>query len=124
MKLLLDMNLPVRWVDALAQAGHDPVHAVSLGLARAQDAEIMRVAHASARVVVTHDLDFGAILAATQGATPSVIQIRADGLSSPIVMSALLTAIRACEAELATGALLTVDAERWRVRLLPLAPGA
>ncbi len=124
MKLLLDMNLPVRWVDALAQAGHDPVHAVSLGLARAQDAEIMRVARASARVVVTHDLDFGAILAATQGATPSVIQIRADGLSSPIVMSALLTAIRACEAELATGALLTVDAERWRVRLLPLAPGA
>ena len=37
----------------------------------------MAFAGANGCVVLTHDLDFGAILAATQGRKPSVVQIRA-----------------------------------------------
>jgi predicted nuclease of predicted toxin-antitoxin system len=38
----------------------------------------MAYALANNFVVLTHDLDFGTILAATQGNKPSVVQIRAD----------------------------------------------
>jgi len=36
-------------------------------------------------VVLTHDLDFGAILAATHGDKPSVVQIRAEDVSPDVI---------------------------------------
>jgi predicted nuclease of predicted toxin-antitoxin system len=47
----------------------------------AADIEIMAYAAKHDYVVLTHDLDFSAILAATQGTKPSVVQIRSDNLS-------------------------------------------
>jgi len=41
----------------------------------------MAYASVNGYVVLTHDLDFSAILAATQGEKPSVVQIRADDVS-------------------------------------------
>ena len=41
----------------------------------------MAYAMANDCIVLTHDLDFSAILAATQGEKPSVVQIRADDVS-------------------------------------------
>jgi predicted nuclease of predicted toxin-antitoxin system len=67
MKLLIDMNLSPRWVATLAAAGFETAHWSSLGEPDAADHEIMAFAAANGFVVVTHDLDFGAILAATQG---------------------------------------------------------
>ncbi|HEX3697972.1 MAG TPA: DUF5615 family PIN-like protein [Polyangia bacterium] len=42
MKLLLDMNLPPRWVQFLATKGIEAVHWSAVGDARATDATIMR----------------------------------------------------------------------------------
>ena len=36
-------------------------------------------------IVLTHDLDFSAILAATRGEKPSVVQIRADDVSLGVI---------------------------------------
>lgn len=41
----------------------------------------MAYARSNNYVVLTHDLDFGAILAATHGEKPSVVQIRAEDVS-------------------------------------------
>lgn len=71
-------------------------------------------------VVLTHDLDFGTILAATQGDKPSVVQIRADDIAPEAIGSRLISAVRQVEAELESGALLTVDPNRARLRILPL----
>ena len=65
MKLLIDMNLSPRWIGAFAAAGIESVHWSTLGAANATDAEIMVLAAAKDYVVLTHDLDFGAILAVT-----------------------------------------------------------
>jgi len=67
MKLLVDMNLSPRWVSILADAGIEAAHWSALGAVNALDSEIMAFAEAKGYVVLTHDLDFSAILAATQG---------------------------------------------------------
>ena len=81
----------------------------------------MAYASSHGLAVLTHDLDFGAILAATKGLGPSVIQLRADDTSPEANARDLAAAVRQCEPELDTGALLTVDVARTRLTLLPLA---
>ena len=74
MKLLLDMNLSPRWVAYLAGTGIESVHWSSVGPHSASDAEIMAYALKHDCVVLTQDLDFSSILAATRGTKPSVVQ--------------------------------------------------
>jgi predicted nuclease of predicted toxin-antitoxin system len=120
MKLLVDMNLSPRWVDLLMRSGLDALHWSTVGAKNAPDSQIMAYALANDFVVLTHDLDFGTILAATQGNKPSVVQIRADNVSPDAIGQRVLIALRQMESELAEGALLTIDPNRTRLRVLPL----
>lgn len=122
MRLLVDMNLSPRWVGALAEAGIEAVHWSTLGANNAPDSEIMAYAGANDYVVLTHDLDFSAILAATHGEKPSVVQIRAEDVSPDVIGKQVIGALRQMESELEEGALLTVDPNRTRLRVLPLQP--
>jgi predicted nuclease of predicted toxin-antitoxin system len=61
MKILIDMNLSLRLVTFLVDAGIPATHWRSVGAAGAPDTEIMAYAKANDFVVLTHDLDFGAI---------------------------------------------------------------
>ena len=120
MKLLVDMNLSPRWIHTRADAGFEAAHWSTLGANNAPDVEIMAYANAHNYVVLTHDLDFGAILAATHGEKPSVVQIRAENVSADVVSKLVIVALRQMATELEDGALLTVDPNRTRVRILPL----
>lgn len=122
MKLLVDMNLSPRWVKLLAVAGIEAEHWSEIGAANAPDSEIMAFAKANGYVVLTHDLDFSAILAATQGDKPSVVQIRSEDLSPDVIGRPVIDALRQMTLELEEGALLTVDPKRTRLRVLPLLP--
>jgi predicted nuclease of predicted toxin-antitoxin system len=119
-KLLVDMNLSPHWVDRLNAAGLPAVHWSGIGPMDAPDVDIMAYAAKYDYVVLTHDLDFSAILAATQGTKPSVVQIRADNLSAAVIGDPLIAALQQMAPELAVGALLTVDPARTRLHLLPL----
>lgn len=123
MKLLVDMNLSPRWVGFLAKAGIDATHWVSIGPSNAPDAVIMAYARLNNFVVLTHDLDFGAMLAATQGEKPSVIQIRAENLSPQVIGGQIVAALVQLKVELDQGALVTIDPLRTRLRVLPLRSG-
>jgi predicted nuclease of predicted toxin-antitoxin system len=120
MKLLVDMNLSPRWAAVLVDAGLEAAHWSTLGAKNAPDTEIMAYAKTYGYVVLTHDLDFGAILAATHGDKPSVVQIRADNVSPDVIATQIIAALRQMAPELEEGALLTVDANRTRLRVLPL----
>lgn len=120
MKLLVDMNLSPRWISFLARAGVEAAHWSTLGAANTSDSEIMAFARSNGYVVLTHDLDFGAILAATQGEKPSVVQIRAEDVSPEAIGNVVLAALRQMAPDLEAGALLTVDPNRARMRILPL----
>ena len=120
MKLIVDMNLSPRWVGLLTGAGIEAAHWSTLGANNAPDSEIMAYASAKDYVVLTHDLDFSAILAATHGEKPSVVQIRADDVSPDVIDKQVIVALRQMASELEEGALLTVDPNRTRLRVLPL----
>jgi len=122
MKLLIDMNLSPRWVDLLTSAGIEAIHWSALGTANAPDMEIVAFARSNNYVVLTHDLDFGTILAVTQGEKPSVVQIRSEDVSPDVIGQPVVSALRQMATELDEGALLTIDPGRTRLRLLPLKP--
>ena len=120
MKLIVDMNLSPRWVGVLADAGVEAAHWSTLGAKNAPDVQIMAYARMNDYVVLTHDLDFSAILAATHGEKPSVVQIRADDVSPDVIGKQVITALRQMASELEEGALITIDPSRTRLRVLPL----
>ncbi len=120
MKLLIDMNLSPRWAHLLSGAGLEAVHWSTVGAVNAPDIEIMAHAREQGYIVLTHDLDFSAILAATHGEKPSVVQIRSTDVNPDVIGVLVIDALRQMAAELEAGALLTIDQSRARLRLLPL----
>jgi predicted nuclease of predicted toxin-antitoxin system len=120
MKVLIDMNLSPAWARFLSEANIPATHWSEIGPADAPDRNVMAYAAANDCIVLTHDLDFGAILAASKGSKPSVVQLRSDDLKISSIGSAVLAALRQGETELAAGALITVEPGRTRLRILPL----
>jgi len=120
MKLLVDMNLSPKWIELLQSAGWEAVHWSTVGRRDAPDREIMAHAASHGFVVLTHDLDFGAILAVTHATKPSVALIRSDDVSTGAIGGKTVAALHQMEREMETGALLAIEADRTRLRLLPL----
>jgi predicted nuclease of predicted toxin-antitoxin system len=119
-KLLVDMNLSPSWIDRLTRHGFEPVHWSTIGAATAPDDEILAWAREHQFVVITNDLNFSAILAATSGQAPSVVQVRTQDLLSEAAVSVVAAAIEGFRAEIDGGALLSIDEAGTRVRMLPL----
>ncbi len=120
MKLLIDMNLSPLWAEVLRSAGHEVSHWAAVGRAVAEDEELMAWARKAGCVVLTNDLDFGAILAAMQAEGPSVLQVRTEDVSPRALGERLLKALERFEGDLLAGALITIDERRERARLLPI----
>ena len=86
-----------------------------------QDLEICDYARRNRFTILTNDLDFPQILAHTKDAAPSIVLLRGEPLVPEDRASSLLKALEDCAADLANGAILTLDwTDRPRARLLPL----
>jgi predicted nuclease of predicted toxin-antitoxin system len=121
MKILLDMNISPDWVPVFQKNGWECLHWMTVGDQKAADEVIFNWARDNGFVVFTHDLDFGTILAATNALAPSVIQIRIHHLLPGDVNSMkIIQYIARFTKELESGALITIDEIRMRVRILPL----
>ena len=120
MKLLVDMNLSPSWVERLARHGFEAVHWSTIGAATAPDDEILAWAREHHFVVITNDLDFSAILAASAVDGPSVVQLRTQDLLSQSAARIVVRALEAHREDIERGALLSIDEAGTRVRLLPL----
>jgi predicted nuclease of predicted toxin-antitoxin system len=119
-KILIDMNLTPEWAAVLARHGHSCVHWSEIGDPRAEDPVLMEWAAREGYVVLTHDLDFGSLLALTHASGPSVLQIRTQDVLPSGLEPLLAEVLGRYEQELASGALIVVDEARSRVRILPL----
>ena len=119
-KLLIDMNLSPKWTELFKKHGIDAVHWSMLGEHGAKDPVIMQWARDNGRIVFTNDLDFGTLLALTQGNSPSVIQMRTQNVLSDHWGTAVVAAIKQYDAELAKGAMIVLDDTKNRIRILPL----
>lgn len=120
MKLLLDMNVSPAWVSVLVAGGHQAVHWGSIGRADAPDRELFDWAKQNNHVVFTHDLDFGAILAATSAEGPSVFQVRSQDIHPKTAAQLVIATLNRFRNQLEQGALVSVDRAQSRARVLPL----
>jgi predicted nuclease of predicted toxin-antitoxin system len=120
LRILIDMNLSPMWTEVLERHGWQAVHWSTVGDPRAPDGVIMQWAQENGYIVFTHDLDFGAILAATQARGTSVIQLRAQDILGERLQKIVCTALELYRSQLEAGALIVVDEARSRVRILPL----
>ena len=118
MRLVIDMNMSPDWVDRLRVAGHDVLHWSSVGAADAADDEILHWARERDRTILTSDLDFGTLLAMSGAQKPSVVQLRLGTTLSGRVGDLVERILRQTEADLAAGALVTIEADRLRLRPL------
>ncbi len=120
MKVLVDMNLSPRWAAELQSRGFESIHWSRIGAATAPDEEVLAWCAVNGHVLFTHDLDFGAILAASKERKPSVVQLRTENVLPAVMLQRAIDALKKVEKELAQGALVTIEPDRHRIRLLPL----
>jgi predicted nuclease of predicted toxin-antitoxin system len=120
MKILIDMNLSPEWVKTFANNGIEAKHWSNIGDKSAMDEVIMQWALNNNYIVFTNDLDFGSLLAVTQAQFPSVIQVRAQDLLPQNLEKIVMNALKQFELELESGALVTIDISRSKVRILPI----
>jgi predicted nuclease of predicted toxin-antitoxin system len=123
-QLVVDISLSPAWVDVFTKHGWPAVHWSTVGDPRAKDRIVMAWAREHAHIVLTHDLDFGTLLALTRATGPSVIQVRTHDVLPERLEGVVVTTIRACEAQLRQGAIVTIDESRGRVRVLPISSDA
>ena len=120
MKLLLDQNLSAAAAELLRASGVDVFHTREVGLATAEDADILVWCRRQERVLITHDADCHALLAMSGASSPSVIRIRIEGLRDEALADLILRVIEMTGEDLQRGSAVTVNAKSIRVHRLPL----
>lgn len=114
------MNLSPVWVTFLQNEGFEAKHWSTIGNLNAPDSVIFAWARENGFIVFTNDLDFGAILAASQSNGPSVFQLRTQDLTPSQVGSLVVNHLRQFEKELNQGVLISLNVNCAKVRILPL----
>jgi predicted nuclease of predicted toxin-antitoxin system len=104
----------------LRARGHDAVHLVEEGLAQLPDNRVVAKAQQEGRAIVTHDLDFGRIVALGGNPVPSIVTLRLGDMRPARVNAALEVALRTAGPALEKGALVTITDAGIRVRPLPI----
>jgi len=121
MRFLIDNALSPVVAERLRRSGHDATHVRDHGLADTDDIVIFEFAERDRRVVVSADTDFGTILALREASLPSVILFRG---ATPKKAERQVGLLLANLAEIATmlerGAIVVIEPQRMRVRMLPI----
>lgn len=113
-------GLAPRAAGLLTKRGIEAIHVSDVGLAAAEDVQILEAARQSGRICVTLDHDFHAHLAIAGQGRPSVIFLRVEGLSAEEQAELIASICHKCESALVEGAAISADVKSIRIRRLPL----
>lgn len=119
-RLLANMNIAPKTVEALQQQGWDIVRVSQFLPVDASDQEILDFARREGRVVVTQDLDFSALLALGGYEQPSLITLRLTMSDPETVTRRLLEILPGMKQVLRQGCAVTIEDVAVRVRRLQL----
>ncbi len=120
MRFLADMGISPVTVAFLQELGHEAWHLCEQGLDRLPDSAVLEKARVEQCVLLTHDLDFGDLLAASGAGLPSIVVFRLSSMRPQSVNRHLRQVIVQCDEALERGAIISVSDRRIRVRPLPL----
>lgn len=122
MRFLVDMPLSPELAHWLVQQGHDALHALVAGLARAPDTTILEHARREQRIIVTADLDYPRLLALTHAAGPGLILFRGGHYSEQEAVARLTRVLAMIPHEELPRSIVVIEKGRIRRRRLPLDP--
>ena len=90
-------------------------------MASASDSELLAFARQSGCTIVTLDADFHGLLARSGASAPSVVRLRVDRVTADVATEVIAMVIDRCRDDLETGAMVSTDGARVRVRRLAAA---
>jgi len=120
MKILIDVCLSPDWVAFFRENGVESIHWTMIGACDAKDSAIFSYAHKNEFIIFTRDLDFGTLLAHSKSNGPSVIQARLQDPSPEAIGVLVLQLLRQFQNQLLSGAIVTLAADKRKVRVLPI----
>jgi predicted nuclease of predicted toxin-antitoxin system len=119
-KFLVDMPLSPRLAQWLVDKGYDAVHASAIGLDRAPDGDILRIAQQESRAVITADLDYPRLLAIARASEPGLVLFRGGNWSDAAAISRMGALLKSVPDSEFVHSIFVVDPDRIRRRRLPL----
>jgi len=120
MRFLADMGVSPQTVAFLEGLGHNAVHLHAQGLDRMEDSAILDKAREESRILLTHDLDFGELIAASGARLPSIVVFRLRNMRPDKVNRYLESIVSQQRELLEQGAIISVTEGQIRVRVLPI----
>ena len=120
MRFLLNMNAPPELGRRLAAEGHVCRHVRDISLARADDTAILETARANQEAIITHDLDYGHLLAFSGEPSPSVIIYRLRNTHPDNLFARIKEVWPEIEQPLSQGAIITLEDATLRIRRVPI----
>ena len=120
MRFLADMGISPQSVAFLQGLGYDAVHLHAQGLDHLEDWAILGRAQEEGRILLTHDLDFGELIAASGARLPSIVVFRLRNMRPERVNRYLESIVSEHRELLAQGAIISVTEGQIRVRVLPI----
>jgi predicted nuclease of predicted toxin-antitoxin system len=120
MRFLADMGISPQSVTFLQGLGHDAEHLHVQGLERLEDSAILGKAREEGRILLTHDLDFGELIAASGARLPSIVVFRLRNMSPEKVNRYLESIVSQHRELLEQGAIISVTEGQIRARVLPI----
>jgi predicted nuclease of predicted toxin-antitoxin system len=116
-KFLADMGISPRTVAFLREHGHEAIRLDALGMERATDAAVVTYAASKGSIC---DLDYPEIIALAHAQSPSLIVFRLRDETAENINRLLGRFLPEVESQLLAGAIVIVEEDRIRVRLLPI----
>lgn len=120
MKLFADVNVSASVVARLRSDGVDVTRVVDVMDARSPDAQVVEAALERGAVLVSHDQDFGALLAIAGARKPSLINLRTSSVDVDFLVRCIKRVLTNAGEDLAAGAIVTVEDSGMRIRRLPI----
>ncbi len=122
MKFLADQDIYASTIGFLSGLGQDVVAAARLGLAQADDADLLRIAHEQGRILMTRDRDFGGLVFIQAGG-PGVIYLRVLPSTQSAVHAELERVLTMYSEQELQRSFVVIEPGRHRIRNLGPGPG-
>jgi predicted nuclease of predicted toxin-antitoxin system len=119
-RLLADMNISPKTVEAMRKRGWDILRVSNFLPANASDQQILQFARQENRILITQDLDFSALLALAGENQPSLVTLRLSISDPETITKKLLDILPRLKDELQAGCVVTIQDTTVRFRRLPI----
>jgi len=120
LKFFLDINISPQVKEFLINLGYEAFHAADFDLFKAKDREILEKAVELDSILLTIDLDFGALLAVEGIVVPGVIIFRLENPSREQMQQRLFQLLKRYSEKELKETLIIIEPTRIRRRELPI----